>query len=275
MKKFEVPSLSEGSESPKETIQGQTSWTLLTIIDKDYRQLFTEKKASFIKTPKMLDVEKKLKQEHQNKCRESSSESIDTLGWGWLVTWDTAGDIWAFIMWFRESVSGHWIRDLGQFGLYHWNTVISKDAYTIRWAKAAEIDHQELDFNEIKILWIENKSIIIWLKSSHLLTIKAISLESNSIQTLKNYDLAQERKDKEKAKLEEELKKASDWKDNLKTANDLIGNQYRGSYDVEKAVLFDDFTIIPVNQYNRNYENARPSGFKTWIPGAIRSIMQR
>lgn len=241
----------------------------------NYREDFANKKTTFKETDMIKHVKKNLKEDHNQRMKTHNQgivntfwsilcavnpgnfEWIDTLGWGGLVVGDIKDDVGAFVMWFSESVTGHGVRSVGQFGVYKGDKVITSNRYTIRGAYASEQDHRELSFNEIKILWTEKNKIIIWLKSGALLTIKEIALDSWHISTVEEYDLAKENREKEKKELEETLNQGLEWKNNLENVKKLIGKNYNYNSDihsVEDAIIFDDFAIIPVNKHNRNYD---------------------
>lgn len=276
-KKNQHNQVPESEENKQNDIQKKAWAIILMAITNitDYRELFDQKETKFEQTDMIAHVKENLKTDHEQKSETHNKdivktfwsilcavntkdfEWINTLWWGDLVTCDIQDDIGAFIMWYSESVTGHWVRSLGQFGVYKWNKVATSNRYTIRGATASETDHRELSFNEIKILWAKNNKVIIWLQSGQLLSIKEIDIGSHSIRTLKDYDLVQEEKDKENKILKEALEKWLAWENNIQQAKDLISNNYNYSRDVHNvkdSIPFEDFVIIPVNKHNRNYD---------------------
>lgn len=106
------------------------------------------------------------------------------------------------------------------------------------------------------------------MQSHQLLRIQKFDAKTARLATLEAYNLAQEQREKEKEELAKTLEQ-SNWKDNLKTAKDLIGKNYNYNtdfHDVQNPIIFDEYAIIPVAKSNRNYD-AEVRKIDFWIIG--------
>lgn len=194
------------------------------------------------------------------------SQLIDRL-WGWsLGAVDIQDGVIAFIMGYSESVQGHGVRYLSEYGVCKDGKIVSTWPMTYRGAYASETDHREKAYNSIKIISVEGDIVTFGVQSAQQLLIKERNTKTNSFTTKESHNLAEEQRMAEEKKLSETL--TTGRKENMDNIRKLISAKSDGREDIEDPFITDTFAIFPVVKYDQSYD-ASDRSYKLYIVGDI------
>jgi len=166
----------------------------------------------------------------------------------------------AFILEHSYSEPNYGVRDSIDFGIIKGKKTYRRGFEIVRGATPWEKDDAYQDYNEIKILSVQNNEITIGLKSHKAIDIYEIDIEKRTNKLLKRYDLEAENLERQKQKLSEEAAQTIDFENRLVLFGKALHKTY--NQDLTKNPRFDIFEhegerigLISIDTVNRAYDS--------------------
>lgn len=170
---------------------------------------------------------------------------------------DKKEGVLAFILEEHYGVPSAGIRYSVVFGIFKDDQKYLTGLSTVRGGTASENDDKHSWYNEIKILEIQDDTVVIGLKSNRALRIFKVNLNNRTRQLLEDYDFEAEAIQAQKEELEQEVQVVNNPQEKLEVHKKLISKNYEAGPPYEaKSIYFSEFHfgLIEVKVYDRDYD---------------------